>query len=165
MTGCGLAVFSLEAFLTCIVKSGKCMRPCIVSMTTLLFLIKCNTIFGPVNFFITTKCSAKVLSANLTLNVVAANGFSNCPLPTCIWKLRRSSILRILFGAFSFFLCPSHSRRLHWQMLPSLPGRLPLVYCQNPEAHRAFLAFASGLLQKLMGDEPHLCFHLSPTLP
>ena len=56
MTGCGLVVVSLEAVLTCIVKRGKCMSPCVVSMTTLLFLIKCNPIIGPVNFFITTKC-------------------------------------------------------------------------------------------------------------
>ena len=27
MTGCGLVVVSLEAVLTCIVKSGKCMSP------------------------------------------------------------------------------------------------------------------------------------------
>ena len=62
MTGCGLVVVSLEAVLTCIVKCGKCTRLCVVSMTTLLFLIKCNPVIGAVNFFITTKCSAKVLS-------------------------------------------------------------------------------------------------------
>ena len=39
MTGCGFLVVSFEAVLTCIVKCGKCMRPCVVSMTTLLFLI------------------------------------------------------------------------------------------------------------------------------
>ena len=61
MIGCGLVVVSLEAALTCLVKWGKCMRPCVVSITTLLFLIKCNPIFGPVSFFITTKCSAKEL--------------------------------------------------------------------------------------------------------
>ena len=62
MTGCGLVVVSLEAVLNCIVKWGKCMRQCVVSMTTLLFLIKCNPVTGPVNFFLTTKCSAKELS-------------------------------------------------------------------------------------------------------
>ena len=60
MTDCGFVVVSLEAFLSCIVKWGKCMRPCVVSMTTLLFFIKCNPSIGPVNFFITTKCSANV---------------------------------------------------------------------------------------------------------
>ena len=59
MTGCGFVVVSLEAVLTCIVKWGKCMRPCIVSMTTLLFLIKCNPIIGPFNFFITTEVQQK----------------------------------------------------------------------------------------------------------
>ena len=46
MTGCGLVVVALEAVLTCIVKWGKCRRPCVVSMTTLLILIKCNPIIG-----------------------------------------------------------------------------------------------------------------------
>ena len=46
MTGCVLVFVSLEAVLTCIVKWGKCMRPSVVSMTTLLFLIKCNPIIG-----------------------------------------------------------------------------------------------------------------------
>ena len=100
MTGCGLVGISLEAVLTCIVKCGKCMRPCVVSMTTLLFLIKCNPIIGPVNFFTTTKCSAKMLSPISIFSVAVDNGFSNWPLATCICKLGGSSILRILFGAF-----------------------------------------------------------------
>ena len=46
MTGCGLVVVSLEPVLTCIVKWGKCMRPCVVSMTTLLLFMKCNPIIA-----------------------------------------------------------------------------------------------------------------------
>ena len=69
MSGCGFEVVSLEAVLTCSVKCRKCLRPCVVSMTTLLFLMKCNPIIGPVNFFITTKCSAKVLSPVSNLSV------------------------------------------------------------------------------------------------
>ena len=84
MTGCGLVVVSLEAVLTCIVKWGKCMSPCVVSMTTPLFLIKCNPIIGPVNFFITTKCSAKDLSPISNFSKAVDNGFSNWPLTTCI---------------------------------------------------------------------------------
>ena len=84
MTGCGLVVVSLEAVLTCMIKWGKYMRPCVVSMTTLLFLIKCNPIIGPVSFFITTKCSAKVLSPISNFSVAVDNGFSNWPLATCI---------------------------------------------------------------------------------
>ena len=84
MTGCGLVVVSLEAVLTCIVKCGICMRPCVVSMTTLLFLIKCNPIIGPVNFFITTRCSAKPLSPISNFSVAVDIGFSNWPLATCI---------------------------------------------------------------------------------
>ena len=84
ITGCGLVVVSLEAVLTCIVKWWKCMSPCVVSMTTLLFLIKCNPYSGPVNFFITTKCSAKELSPISNFSVGVDNGFSNWPLATCI---------------------------------------------------------------------------------
>ena len=82
ITGCGFVVVSLEVVLTCIVKWGKSMRPCVVSMTTLLFLVKCNPIFGPVNFFITTKCSAEVLSPFSNFSVAADNG--DWPLATCI---------------------------------------------------------------------------------
>ena len=84
MTGCGLVVVSLEVGLTCIVKLGKCMRPCVVSVTTLLFLIKCNSFIGPVSFFITTKCSAEELSPISNFSVAVDNGFSNWPLATCI---------------------------------------------------------------------------------
>ena len=87
MTGCGLVGVSLEAVLTCIVKCGKCMRPCVVSMTTLLFLMKCSPIIGPVNFFITTKCSAKILSQIPNFSVAVDIGFSNWPLATCMRKL------------------------------------------------------------------------------
>ena len=77
MTGRGFVVVSLEAVLTCLVMYGKCMRPCVVSMTTLLFLTKCNPIFGRVNLLITTNNSAKVLSPISYLSVVFANVFSN----------------------------------------------------------------------------------------
>ena len=107
MTGCGLVVLSLEAVLTCIVKWGNCMSPCVVSRTTLLFLIKCNTIIGPVNFFITTNCSANELSPISNLSVAVDNGFSNWPLATCIWKLGGSSTLRMLLGAFCLIVSKS----------------------------------------------------------
>ena len=83
MTGCGLVGVSLEAVLTYIVKCGKCMRPCVVSLTTLLVLIKCNPIIGPINFFIKTKCSAKVLSPISNLSVAVDSGFCNWPLAIC----------------------------------------------------------------------------------
>ena len=84
MAGCGFVVVSLEAVLTCIVKWGKCMRACVVSMTTLLFLLICNPNIGPVKFFITTKCSAKELSPISNYSVTVDNGFSNWPLAICI---------------------------------------------------------------------------------
>ena len=110
MTGCGLVVVSLEVVLTCIVEWGKWMRPCVVSMTTLLFLIKCYPIIGPVNFFFTTKCSAKALSpiSNFSnFSVAVYVGFCNWPLATCIWKLGGSSILRRFFGAFCLIVSKS----------------------------------------------------------
>ena len=85
----------------------KCMRPFVVSRTTLLFLIKCNPIFGPVTFFITTKCSAKVLSPVSNFSVAVDSRFSNWPLATCIWKLGGSSILRRLFVAFCVIVSKS----------------------------------------------------------
>ena len=84
MAGCGFVVVSLEAVLTCIVKCGKCRGPCVFSMTTLLFLMKFNPIVSPVNFFITTKSSAKVLSPILNFSATVAIGFSNWPLATCM---------------------------------------------------------------------------------
>ena len=58
------------------------MSPCIVSMTTLLRLMKCNPIVGPVRFFMTTKCSAKMRSPLSILSVAVAIGFSNWPFAT-----------------------------------------------------------------------------------
>ena len=84
MTGWGFAVVSLEAVLTCIVKCGKCLRPCVVLMTTLFFLIKCNPIIGTVNSFMTTKYSASKLSPISNLFVAVADGFSTWPLATCV---------------------------------------------------------------------------------
>ena len=84
ITSCGFVVVSLEVVSTIIDKWVKCMRPCVVSMTTLLFLIKCNPIIGSVNFFITTKCSAKALSPISNFSVVVDNGFSYWPLASCI---------------------------------------------------------------------------------
>ena len=42
MKCCCFVVVSLEAVLNCSVKCGNCMRRRVVSMTTLLLLIKCN---------------------------------------------------------------------------------------------------------------------------
>ena len=76
-------LFHMRQFLTCIVKCGKSKRPCVLSMNTLLFLIKCNPMIGPVNFFITTKCSANMLSPLSNLVVVVTNGFYNWPFANC----------------------------------------------------------------------------------
>ena len=107
MTGYGFVVVSLEAVLACIVKWGKCMRPCVVSMSTLLFLIKCNPIIGPVSFFITKKCSAKVLAQVSIFSVAVFNGISNWPLATCLWKFAGSSFLRMLLGAVCLIVSKS----------------------------------------------------------
>ena len=94
----GFAVI-YEVVLICIAKCGKCMRPCVVSMTTLFFLISCNPMMGPVSLFNTTKCTANVLSPLWILSVAVANGFSNWPFATCLWKLGGLLVLK-LFGAF-----------------------------------------------------------------
>ena len=98
-TGCGFVVLSLEADLTCVVKWGKCMRPCVVSLTTLLFLNKSNRIIGPVNFFITMKWSAKILSPISNSSVVIANSVSKWLVVSEIWEERRNSEF---YSAFHF---------------------------------------------------------------
>ena len=84
MTGWGFANVSLEAVLTCIVKCGKFMRPSAVSMTTLLFLMRCSSKEGPIIFIITTKCSAKLLSPISKLSMAVADGFCKWRFATCI---------------------------------------------------------------------------------
>ena len=81
-TGWGLALASVAAFLACIVRCGKWIRPCVVSMTTLLCLMKCNPIMDKI--FITTECSAKVLSPMSNLSVAVDMGFSNWPFATWV---------------------------------------------------------------------------------
>ena len=81
-TNWGFPVISLAAVLTWIGKCGKSIRPCVVSMTRLLCLMKCNPTIGPVKLSITTKCLAKVVSRISNLSVIVANKFSNCPFPS-----------------------------------------------------------------------------------
>ena len=69
-----MAVASLTAFSAGTGKCGKKMRRCVVSMTTMWCLMKFNPIMGPVNFSITTKCSAKVLSQISNLSEAVAIG-------------------------------------------------------------------------------------------
>ena len=139
---CFVAV-PLEAVITCIVVCGKCMRPWLLSITTLLFIIKCNPIVEPIIFFIRTNCSANMIPALSILNVAVANTFSNWPFAWCVWKTRGSSILRRLFGVFCSIV--SNSFPLTWHRLFSLRRRLLLGYSQNPEARGAFLVFVSEL--------------------
>ena len=70
----GLALASLAAFLACIVKIGKWMKLCVVLMTALFCLMKCNPIMDPVKFFIKPKCSAKTSSPIPNLSVVYTIG-------------------------------------------------------------------------------------------
>ena len=104
MTGCGLVVVSLQTVLTCMVKWGKCMRPCVVvphccsskNATQLLALLVSSL-----------RQSAKELSPISNFSVAVDIGFSNWPLATCIWKLDGSSILRMLFGALCWMVSKS----------------------------------------------------------
>ena len=106
-TAWGLVFVWFNVLLTCIVKCGKCFRPCVVSITTLLCLMKCKPIIGPVRLPITTKCSAKVWSSMSKLSVAVAVGFSNWPFATWIWKLGGSSILKLLEGDCCLILSSS----------------------------------------------------------
>ena len=162
--GWGFVFVSLEAVLTCIVKCGKCMRLCVVSMTILLFLIKFNPMIGPLNFFIMTKFSANVLSPKSNSGVTVDNGFSSWPSAICDWKLEGSLMLRRLFGACCFIVSNSLRAIELTCALDSIKDLL-LDCSRNPEAHTAFLVCVSALLLKLLGDTIPWSAHLSSTFP
>ena len=103
----GFGIFSLHAVLTCIVKCGKCLKPCVVSMTTLSFLMKFIPTNDSVNFFNTTNCSAKMLSPIQELSLVVANGFPNWPFVTCLLEVGVSSTSRRLIGTSCFIVSNS----------------------------------------------------------
>ena len=48
---------------------------------------------GPASFFITTKCSANVLSPVSDLNVVVANGFCNWPFDPVFEKWENGRVV------------------------------------------------------------------------
>ena len=99
-TTCGLALALLAVLLTGVVQWGKRMSPSVVSLTTLLRLMKSKPTTGPVIFFITTKCSAKVWSLKSNLNVVVASNFSNWPFATWVRGLAAPSYLKTLAGPY-----------------------------------------------------------------
>ena len=86
ITAWGFAVVSLEVVLTFIVNCGKCIRPCVVWMATLLFLIKCNPKTCPLISWITTKCSANSLSPISKSGVAVANGSFNWIAQSNLWS-------------------------------------------------------------------------------
>ena len=118
--------------LTCIVKRGKCLRPCVVSMTTLLFLIKCNPNIGPFSFFITTKCSANELSLISILvwllMMVSLTGpwllvFEN-------WEDHR---FWECYSGLSVWWFPSHPGQLRWQIHQSIYRQIILKIQRHVE--------------------------------
>ena len=140
----GFTLVSLETVLTCIVKFGKCVRPCVVSTTTLLFLIKCYAIIDPVDFFITTKCLTNILSPISNVSVVLPTVFLTGYLLLVFenWEDRQFSEL---FWGLPALWCPRHSRRLHWRRLLNLPKHLLLEKFWNSEVHTTFPVCGLGL--------------------
>ena len=159
-TAWGVAFVWLNALLTCIVKCGKWMRPWVVSMTTLLCLMKCRPIIGFVRFFITTKCSAKMWSLMSNLSVAVAVGFSNWPFTTWIWKLGRSQFLRYLTGIVIWF-DQVLFERLRSHKLLSLQGHLLLSHSRNPEGHITSLSYVLWLLWRIVACTVHWYCHPS----
>ena len=84
----GSTLSSIAVLLTCIVTWGKRMRSFVVSMTTLLCLMKCKPMISPVKLFITRKCSCKLWSPMSNLSLVVAGSFSNQSFATWFFKLR-----------------------------------------------------------------------------
>ena len=106
-TGWGLVFVSLAFFLICIAIWERRMRPWVESLTTLLCLKMCKPTTGPVNFFTTTNCSAKVCFPRSNQIVPVAYGFSNSPFATWIWRTARSSTLKKLALACCLILSSS----------------------------------------------------------
>ena len=103
----GSAFVSQAQLLTCMVKCGKWMKPYVVSMTTLLCLMKFKLITGPISFFITMKSSAKLWSMMSNLDFGVADGFSQWPFANWIWKFWAPSILKMLAEACCLILSNS----------------------------------------------------------
>ena len=144
-TGRGLEIASFADLSTCIVKRRKRMRAYVVSMTTLLCFMNCNSIIGSVNFFITMQCFAKAWSPVLSIFVVVANSFSKWSSATCFWKFGGSSIFKILAGLF-VRSCLFPFGWMYWHKLLSPLRHLLLGHSWNPEAHKAILFCVSELL-------------------
>ena len=102
VTDWGFEVVLLEAVLTCIVKCGKCMRPCVVSRTTLSFLIKGSPKIGCVRFISTTKFSANILSQIQIQSWLLLTVSLTCQLLLVLENRGGSPILRRLLGGFLF---------------------------------------------------------------
>ena len=65
---------------------------------------KLYPIIDLVKFFITTKCSANLWSPISNLSAAVANGISNWPFATFMWKIGGPLSLKILVGACCSFL-------------------------------------------------------------
>ena len=96
--------FSLAALFTWFVKCERWTRPCLVSKNTLLFVMKCKLMIGPVNFFITTKFSTNKWYRITCMSVIVVNGFSTWPFATWIWILGGLLIFKILAGVCRMIL-------------------------------------------------------------
>ena len=147
-TDWGFALFSVVELLTCLVKCGKFMRPSVVSMTTLLCLKKCQPSIGPLKFFNTTKCSAKVSSPISDLSVVVGNGFSDWPFATWFRKSGESWILKIIYGACCFIL-----PNLTWVVALTLAFEFTRASIVRPlSKSRAYTALFSAFQQYGWGE-------------
>ena len=151
---------SFAASLACIVNCGKWMRPCVVSITTLLCLTRVNPSMCGVKFFNTTICSVKLFSPKSNSGVTVAVGSCNCPFVTWIWILGGSSVLKTLAGLDVRF-CPIHSEPLYWNRLLSQRGHLLFGRSRNLEVHTAFLFFVSGQLWRIVACRVHSEFRPS----
>ena len=160
----GFAVISLEAILIGIVKGGKCKRPCVVLMTTLLFLIKCFPMISPVYFFITTNCSANMLSLITKLKVAKSNGFSNRPFATCRYKLKGSSIWRNLVGSFCFKVSKSFWVNELTKAPESNKASTVKLFSKSRDAYN-FPCFCFWTTVEVNGTCNSWSVHLSSTFP
>ena len=117
----GLSLVPLESLLTCIVGWKKWNRPCLVTMNTLLWLVKCTPRMIQVKIFFTIKCSAKMCSAISNLSKFLDNAFSYWPFATCLRKLGASTPR----CGCSFIFCePSTTVGIFWRWWFDVDARL-----------------------------------------
>ena len=158
------ALFWLLALLTWIAKWGKSMRPCVLSVTAMLNLMKCMPMFGTVTFLFTIKVSTKVSLPISNLNMIVVVGLPYRPFATCFWKFGGSTFLKILFRVCCSILFYSISIFGISTVVIKLLSHLLLGEIQIPDTHTTLPLSVWALKCRKVEYRVHYYFHLSQAI-